>query len=39
MAFKGSESFHFTLAVVNADHGPAADGLVQASRTPAVNGS
>ena len=33
-AFKGLESFHFTLGVVNADGGPVAAGLVQALGQP-----
>jgi len=33
-AFKGAETFHFTLGVVDADHGPVAAGLVQALRGP-----
>ncbi len=30
VAFKGADTFHFTLGVVDADHGPVASGLVQA---------
>ena len=34
LAFKGTETFHFTLAVVDADHGAVSDGLLQALRQP-----
>jgi linearmycin/streptolysin S transport system permease protein len=30
VAFKGADTFHFTLGVVDADHGPVASGLVKA---------
>jgi len=36
MAFKGTESFHFKLALVEGDNGPAASGLVQALQQPAL---
>jgi ABC-2 type transport system permease protein len=35
-AFKGAETFHFTLGVVDADHGPAAAGLIQALHSPGL---
>lgn len=30
LAFKGTENFHFTMGVVDADHGPVATGLIEA---------
>ncbi|MGH9021020.1 MAG: ABC transporter permease [Acidimicrobiales bacterium] len=36
VAFKGTESFHLTLGVVNADHGPVAAGLVKALDAPST---
>lgn len=36
LAFRGVESFSFTLGVVNLDHGPVASGIVQALRAPAL---
>ncbi len=34
-AFKGTESFHFTLGVVDSDHGPVASALIHALESPA----
>jgi ABC-2 type transport system permease protein len=36
MAFRGADTFHFGLGVVNEDHGPAAAGLVQSLQQPAL---
>jgi ABC-2 type transport system permease protein len=36
VAFRGADTFHFTVGVVNEDHGPAASGLVKALREPAI---
>ena len=35
-AFGGTQSFHFTMGVVDADHGPVARGLVQTLDSPAL---
>ena len=35
-AFKGAETFHFTMGVVDADHGPASAGLLQALGSPGL---
>jgi len=36
LAFKGTESFHFTMGVVDADHGVVGAGLLQALHAPAL---
>ncbi|HUY23228.1 MAG TPA: ABC transporter permease [Acidimicrobiales bacterium] len=36
LAFKGTESFHFTLGLVDADHGPVANGLIRALHDPGL---
>ena len=36
LAFTGTESFHFTMGVVDADHGAVGAGLVQALRAPGL---
>jgi ABC-2 type transport system permease protein len=38
LAFRGVTTFHFNLAVVNADHGPIAAQLVRALQEPGLRG-
>jgi ABC-2 type transport system permease protein len=37
MAFRGTDTFHYTLGVVNDDHGPVASSLVQNLQQPALH--
>jgi len=36
LAFRGADTFHYTLGVVDADHGPVAAGLLQALQQPSL---
>ena len=36
LALRGMDTFHYTLGVVNADHGPVASGLVQTLQQPSL---
>ncbi|HET9075681.1 MAG TPA: ABC transporter permease [Acidimicrobiales bacterium] len=36
LAFKGAEQFHFSLGVVDADHGPVAAGMIRSLQSPGV---
>ena len=37
LALKGMDTFHYTLGVVDADHGPVATGLIQTLQQPALH--